>query len=210
MIIDALNDENCLPLIIGDGPSQTGPRIGGAPPEGVSSVHGAEAHYLLTLALERDGGSELSIFLHPDWEDVFADHSRTLYSQEEAWVELILHKASARGQDNSQPLLTPHPLLVEPVERDRQGDDVSVYDEPGAPLWQHKLGGKPYFIRYKAKLVDAIREIEQRGYRQLLQLTFPGPKDADIAGDWPFAGGIFYLFFKIDSGQYHWYYGWLF
>lgn len=165
IIIDTLAAEDCLPFIIGDGPSQTGPRIGGVPPEGVSSVHGAEAYYLLTLALEGDGSSELSIFLHPDWEDIFADHSRTLYSQEEPWVELILHDASVRGQDHCQSLLTPHPLLVEPVERDRQGDDINVYDEPGAPLRHHKLGGKPYFVRYKAKLVDAIREIEQRGYR---------------------------------------------
>lgn len=211
MIIDNVTSGNCLPFFIGDGSSLFGSRIGGAQPEGVFSVHAQKAYYLLTIPLEEDGSAEVSIFLHPDWDDIMSDHSRILYSQEDLWVELIVHGPSLRSTENRcQLLLTPHPLLFGTVEPDRQGDDLNIYDEPGAPLRQHKVGGSPYYVRHQAKLVDAIVEVKERGYRQLLQLTFPGPRDADIDGDWPFADGNFYLFFKYSEGQYHWCYGWLF
>ena len=208
MILDDLPHGYCIPIVIGDGPSLSGPRLGGAPPDGIVSTHSAEAHYLLTLALEQDGTTELSIFLHPDWEDIVFNYSRTLYSQDDLWIEFVVHGPSVRGsQDNYEPILPPQPLLLMPQELDVQGEES---DEPNEPLQRHKLGGQPYFVRYKAKLVDAIQEIEQQGYRQLLQLTFPGSPDAIFDGDWPFGDGQFYLFFKYDEGKYHWYYGWLY
>ena len=209
MILDNLASGNCIPFIIGEGPSPSGPRIGGAPPEGVSSSQSGDAHYLLTIALEEDASTELSIFLHPDWWDIVLDHSRTLYSQKENWVEFVVHGPTFRClHDNHKPLLIPHPLIFAPTESDRQDDDSC--DEPGAPLWEHKLGGKSYFVRYNRQLTEAVQEMGHLGYRQLLQLTFPGPKDGDIAGSWPFVGGIFYLFVKRDEGQYQWRYGWLY
>ncbi|MGI4790547.1 MAG: hypothetical protein ACRYFS_17050 [Janthinobacterium lividum] len=162
----------------------------------------------MTLVLEDESKSELSIFFHPDWEDVIFNYSRTLYSQEGLWIEFVVHGLSIRNsRDNYEPILPPHPLLLEPQEQDVQGEES---DEPNAPLQRHKLGGQPYFVRYKATLVDAIQEIEQQGYRQLLQLTFPGPEDATVAGNWPFGDGQFYLFFKYEKERYHWYYGWLY
>lgn len=211
MILDGLASGDCIPFIIGDGPSHSGPRIGGAPPEGIRSIQSDEAHYLLTMLLEADGTTEVSIFLCPDWDDVLFSHSRMLHSQDEAWVEFVVHGSSVRSLGETyDSILTPHPLLFLSLERDRQGDNAEVDDESGAPLRRHKLGGQPYFVRYKEELVKAIQEIEQQGYRQLLQLTFPSPKDGDIDGDWPFADGQFYLFFKVEGGLYHWYYGWLY
>ena len=209
MIADNILSEECIPFVIGSGPSSSGPRIGGSPPEGVYSSRSPESHYLLTLPLEEAGATELSIFLNSDWWNIVYDHSRILYNQEEPWVDMVIHSPSIRDLHNCrESLLTPHPLLFRTIELDRQSDDSG--DEPGALLWEHKLGGKPYFVRYKAKFVDAIEEVEKRGYRQLFQIAFPGPKDATIAGTWPFLGGMFYLFFKHDGINYSWYYGWLY
>lgn len=208
MIIDHIASGCCMQIRIGNGSSFSGPRIGGTPPEGISSTRLSEAHYLLTLSLEEDDSVEVSLFLNQDWWDCFFDQLRIVFSADDPWIDFVIHGPSVRAtNDYRRSLLTPHPINYGAIILDQQGYDE---DNKIVPSSDHKLGGRPFFIKSEDDFVTAVEATEQRGYRQLLQLAFPGSEDANIAGDWPFADGIFNLFFKQEEGNYCWCYCWQF
>jgi len=208
MILDSLAPGYCIPIRIGDGPSLSGPRIGGSGPIGVSPERLAEADYLLTLMLDDDHATEVSLFLNHDWWD-FSDYYRCVLGEDEPWIEFVVHGSSERGLNNSRrSLLTPFPLIYGPAILDQQG--YFAEDGEAIPNSDHKIGGRPFIIKSETAFVNAIQKIEQNGFHQLFQLAFPGSRDANIAGDWPFGDGIFNLFFKREAGTYHWYYFWQF
>jgi len=209
MILDKIGLEHCVPIRIGNGPSLSGSRIGGSPPKGVYPSRLAEADYLLTLALEDYKFNEVSLFANRDWWDFFYDRLRIVSSDSEPWIEFVVHGPSIRATtDNRRDLLPPHPFAFGSAILDRQGYDSE--DNEAIPLSDHKLGGRPYFIKSAPDLVSAVQKLEQNRYRQLLQLSFPGSQDATIDSDWPFGDGLFNLFVRSDNDEYHWCYFWQF
>lgn len=202
MILDNLDPNHCLPITISEGDSLRGSRIGGTPPRGVFASRQEKVHYLLTLQLDKVTALEISVFLLCDWEFI-ASHPRELFDQGSRHVEIVVHNNSVRDAsrlDNS--LLSAHPLDVEPVVVDQ------LTNEETTPSSGHKLGGRPYLIKSAPDLVNSLVGIEKKGFRQLLQLDFPGSRDADISGDWPFGDGMFNLFFSPGNSYSSWYYFW--
>jgi hypothetical protein len=108
MILDTLDLEHCLPIRIGDGPSLSGSRLGGAPPQGVFPTRLSEPDYLLTLVLDEQNADEVSLFINHDWWDFFFDQQRVVSSESEPWIEFVVHGPSTRATDDSRrPLLPP-------------------------------------------------------------------------------------------------------
>ena len=204
MILDTLGLEHCLPIRIGDGPSLSGSRIGGSQPQGIFPTRLSEPDYLLTLVLDGHNSDEVSLFTNHDWWDFFFDQQRVVSSDSEPWIEFVVHGPSIRATDDSRrPLLPPCPFtfgapMLDRIFYDSENDEVTLFSD-------HKLGGCPYFIKSTPDLLDAVHEIEQNGYRQLLQLAFPSSQDAKINADWPFAGSLFNLYAKYDNERYSWY-----
>lgn len=186
----------CIPVLIGDGPSVSGPRLGGRSPEGIKARKGME--YLLTLPFSMDPAQELSLFIAGFDEILPASGSL----QEPGLIEVLLHSpAPRRASDESASSLSEHPLLLQPAK-----DDWFINDDGETVVESsHKLGGRPYFTQGESDLEDEVERILRSGYLQVLQLDFPGGgDDALVSGDWPFADGMFHLFGKPPFDRDHW------
>ncbi len=185
----------CTPFVIGDGPSLSGPRLGGRAPEGVRARGGME--YLLTVPF-LTSAQELSLFVAGFDELLPANGSL----QAPGLIEVLLHTpAPRRASGEPASSLSEHPLLLQPVK-----DDWFVNDDGETVIESsHKLGGRPYFIQGEPDLEAEVAKILRSGYLQILQLDFPGGGgDALVSGDWPFADGLFHLFGSPPFDRDHW------
>lgn len=178
----------CIPVTIGEGPSQKGPRIGGLKPNGVApSRMGGE--YFGTICVSLDPVVDVSLFLFVgrDW---FGCSGR-LWPAEGSPIDVVVHGESVRGTDiESASTLSPHPLILGARTSDW------IRDESGEKLVapSHKLGGSPSLMHGEPALEREVNALLSSGVRQVLQMDFPGNgNDALVSGNWPFGDGLFHL-----------------
>jgi hypothetical protein len=143
--------------------------------------------YVCTFPISKSPDVEVSIFLTADFETMLRNFDRVLKNGKV--VEAIEHEPSRRGnvlEFESQ--LSPHPLILLPETADEVPDDeFGLIRHP-----DHKLGGMP-FVPTVSRQPD-FDDLSFAGFRLVLQLEFPGAKDGNVHGTWPFADGIFYVF----------------
>lgn len=107
-------------------------------------------------------------------------------------LEVVVHSPIARATVSSllDSNLSEHYLAFQPACEDWVlGDEGERVVRSG-----HKLGGIPYLINPRERMVSDLEEIYSEGFRQVAQFDFPSRNDAMVAGDWPFGDGLFSLF----------------
>ena len=177
------------PFHIGDGPSHSGPRLGGRAPtlDAMPSL-APGSQYVLTIPFLVEPAVYVSVFVNGSIEVLVKSMNDGLQSDDR--IVAVRHGEALRGDSNEfRSDLSAHPLLVaEMLEHDLVEDGAGGR----AISSHHKLGGRPYSIQEPD--LDGSEELLGRGYVQALQLDFPGPGDGAVSGDWPFADGLFNLF----------------
>ena len=190
----------CLPLLIGDGDSEQGARLGGRPPLNVRPLN-KKCVYFISVPMDVAGTTYLSVFVNTSVKRFSEMNAKVLPSG--TGVELIEHPAAPRvTQAEAVSEWSEHPL----VPLDEIDDDVPLETGRVQPLSSHKVGGRPYFVQAFKKLRQSVEALEQQGYRQLLQLDFPGKRDAEVGGTWPFGDGVFHVFVKANGGPFYWFF----
>jgi hypothetical protein len=195
----------CLPVRVGDGTSETGPRLGGDPPQGIlPSNQLLLTRYFATVPISLEPDLEASIFLSFDFAQM-AKYSGILCNDE--LVQVVIHEPSRRGsQSQLSSNLSAHPLIIKDFQTDWVIDDGIQLVESG-----HKIGGRPYIIHNEPSIHEESAKIMADGFVQIIQLDFPGGGgDAIVSGDWPFADGMFHLFGKVSSNNWEWKWFWEF
>ena len=194
----------CIPLVIGDGRSDSGSRLGGTPPAGIAPLNVTSlTKYFATIQISRDPVVEISVFLTFDFNEM-ADNAGVIHSSGRL-VQFVTHAASARN-DAPEILsdLSPHPII-----HGTECEDWLV-DDDGTQIVRahHKLGGRPYVQYVGDGLPASLSQAEEAGYFQVVQIAFPGAKNGDVDGDWPFADGIFHVLGKEPLDECSWRYFW--
>lgn len=191
----------CYPLQIVDQQAGVDGLIGGNPPVNVYPPSmNKNLRYFLTAPFSTNPKTQISVFV-ADFEKLLGKRGELNRS---GLVEVVLHEPSERApiSEFASPL-TPHGLLL--LEKhidwiDDQGNRVTIAG--------HKIGGTPHLIRKSPKVMNTMKFIEENNLDLVLQIDFPGPKDALIAGNWPFGDGLFYLFNKPPYGDGDWVWFW--
>jgi len=190
---------NCRPIVIAAEDSNTGNRLGGhAPAEYHPAIRNPKAVYFATLIFD-EAGRELSIFLAERSKYDVLKHCRHLMAADAGPVTLLLHSHSCRSaRTENASNLSGHRLIVEDEIKD-------LGDEPGAA--DHQIGGKPYYHHDYGKIMEETQRAIAAGYIHMLQLSFPGYRDAMVEGDWPFGEYVFHIFGK-PGREWKFLYGW--
>lgn len=180
-------------ITIGSGDGQTGPRLGGRPPDGLThpSMTG-DCRYFLTVPVCDAPSLELSVFINRRF-DVLIRTSGDLCRDER--VLLLCHPVSQRAV--SSPFaseLSEHPLVLGP-----EADDWFVEEGEEVVYSDHKLGGRPYTIHDPPEYIEGTRDASVLGMHHFLQFAFPGPTE-QVEGSWPWGDGLFHVFWR---GQLH-------
>ncbi len=164
--------------------SDTGPRIGGNPSEGIEpSFVGPATRYFLTVPFGDSSTQEVSLFVSIDWDD------KTCYepaNQSSLWntvsklrdidcllVQCVVHQNARRS---SSARLTSdlggRALLIE----DERPDIVA---EPGGELLlPSKIGGRPYYYYGTPSYIQSVERLFEEGFCLFLQMTLPGLKES--------------------------------
>jgi hypothetical protein len=149
-------------------------------------------------------GEEASVFLSFEFTQM-ARAAGTLTSSGPL-VQLVRHPSSRRGA--AGPLDSPlseHALHAEDVA---STDSVLLEDGSKVPASWHKLGGAPYVIDAGPEMAKAVQTAFSDSYFHYLQLDFPGDRDAQVSGDWPFGDGMFHVLarrpFLADDWLFFW------
>lgn len=202
-LICPTSPSECIPVSVGLGPCEKGPRLGGRIPSGVTpKVLSKFTRYFLTIPLSVEPPLEASIFLNFDFDEMLKASGKL---GSPGLVEVITHEESHRGADTdwSSPL-SEHPLVLHEPKAD------SMIDYLGETVAEscHKIGGTPYWVHPKAALFNEVNRMMSSGFLQILQIDFPGNKGdlGIVAGDWPFGDGMFHLLGKPPFGSRDW--GW--
>lgn len=189
--------DSCRPFSIGSGPSETGPRLGGRAPQSVAPIN-PRLRYFLTVPLS-GSSQEMSIFTDPSSAFVFGGNAGRILSG--GGIEIAIHDSTGRSPDQTSfdSELSAHPIRVGSVEPD-------VQDEEGIqrPFSGHKLGGKPYLVKTGGQLEASLQSLIDAGFRQALQIDFPGSEDGPVEGSWPFGTGLFHVMLKITPNEFAW------
>ena len=189
----------CLPITVGSDGGEYGARVGGLPPEGIVPLRETDTtRYFATLPLTADGEREVSIFLSFDF-DQMANASRRLMGPADDLIELVVHEKRPRstGRRDLISELSEHLLIIHDESPDWFITGGEKVVESG-----HKIGGRPYVEQPRSSMMNELQAVMADGFRQFAQIGFPsGQHDAAVAGDWPFADGIFHLLVKQDVGE---------
>jgi hypothetical protein len=185
--------------------SISGPRIGGAAPEGVSPPSITSiTQYFLTVWLDEARGQEISLFLDSDAEEssphsIYRNVSR-LYSSE-THVQAVMHPRSVRSRSSHLASeLGGRALRIGPLS-----PDVAV--EPGGELvLPSKIGGRPYFYYYSIGYMENLNRSFAEGFLLFLQVTWAGTQRSPT-GLWPFDEYTFHLLAKETPSGITWRYG---
>lgn len=189
----------CLPITVGSGISEDGARLGGRPPKDVVPTRKYEAtRYFATLPLTADAGTEISIFLSFGFDEM-SEASRRMLGPGDDLVEVVVHEKRLRNANSNDFVseLSAHPLLI-------HGEAPDWFLTGGEKIVEsgHKIGGRPYLEQPRTQMLDELQGVISAGFRQFAQLGFPsGAHDAPVAGDWPFADGVFHLLLKAEAQE---------
>lgn len=184
-------------IVIGDGSSEYGARLGGRSPDGVTPTEPA-LRYVATFPLSADGTEEASLFVSPDPSFVFGGNMGRILRG--SGIGVVRHTKSRRG--SGSPFDSPmseHPLVL--ADRD---EDETVEEGVAVPYSGHKIGGRPYFVHGEPELEDEVNALLGDGFWQCIQLDFPGGDgDAAVSGPWPFGTGVVHVLCRLD-GAFQW------
>jgi hypothetical protein len=179
---------------IGDGESQSGPRLGGLAPALERSLPlSSGSEYVLTFPLFEMPPLFVSVFVNGG-VDVLWDAMNSGVQSDDRIVA-IRHNEIPRGRSKQfASELSAHPLEISP-----RTDHDLVDDGTGGTIVYsaHKFGGRPYCIQEPE--LEGTELLLKQGFVHALQLGFPGRSDGDVSGNWPFADGLFNLFLKPDD-----------
>ena len=194
----------CVPFAISDGEGSEGAMLGGNPPEGIApDSHPDSLRYFATVRVAIDPPLFASIFV-ADLEPLMQVRGQV---NGPGLVSIVVHPRKRRGSPTPlRSLLSEHSLLLaEPA-------DDEINEDDGAPTTRtgHKIGGAPHLLRPNAALLDAIETLRQDRYALVAQFDFPHGADAVVAGDWPFADGMFALFGREPFQETDWRWWWNF
>ncbi|HTR42477.1 MAG TPA: hypothetical protein VMH87_12760 [Pseudomonadales bacterium] len=197
----------CQPITIRENDLVMGSRIGGNAPEGITPpIINPFTRYFATIALDKTGEQELSLFLSIDYdENSQADlwrNLKTTHTQDSSLVQFLIHPRSRRSSSTylvSE--LSGHKLEIRDVIDDIPGEPN------GALVLFNKIGGRPYFYYDDPKYIASINNLFAEGFIYLLQLTCPSAKEAP-KGRWPFSDYTFHLLAKETADGIVWRYGW--
>jgi hypothetical protein len=191
---------SCILLHRDKGTSETGPRIGGSPPVGVTPQKVVRSpRYLLTFPISTNPALEASVFYSGEaFENVIEVPDNVLVARRDGFIETIVHGPSRRaGRSKWRSPISDNPLVLS--RRSRDADKID-----GGPRAVHKLGGRPYLLRHNRSLQERIAALERKGVVHVLQLAFIVGEDAEWDGPWPFLDGLFHLFSKPPYSQWRW------
>lgn len=192
-------DDTSRKIRIADGASETGARLGGRAPEGVtpSANH---LVYFFTVPSRWVEDEDSSLFMDQRREFIYGENAGQLLRG--PGVELISHPRVPRAR-TSRPFDSPlseHALLLSEPEADLVSEDGE-----GVPYSGHKAGGMPYFIHGERELENAVLSLFERGHRQLIQIDFPGNEgDADVSGPWPVGTALLHVLVSHVGGERDW------
>jgi len=168
--------------------SNDGPRIGGTVPAGLED-HIVDEHsqYFGTFPLPENFEREFSlfhrfeIFGEDDDRDIIAHNNRILEPSNLIWA--VVHALSSRGVSSNQ-CFEPRALTIGSESADK------VTDEEGnaTPYSESKLGGKCFLERHW--LQEDVTELENTGYKQLLQIGMHG---SDLIDGFPWDPGFLHV-----------------
>jgi hypothetical protein len=189
----------CIPFVIGEGPSEHGPRLGGVAPEGIKpKVDGLR--YFLTVPVDRPGEVMMSVFSDPSEHFIFGGNAGKILAG--SGVDVAFHGAVGRSKQSNacDSPLTPHPIVLLNEVADAQEEEGGEV----VPNSANKLGGDPYLVERAGRLDEEVRQLLASGYRQSLQIDFPSAQDAAVSGDWPFGTGMFHVLTRQTDIGYEW------
>jgi hypothetical protein len=178
-----------IPIRVGSGPSEVGPRLGGRAPGGVRPEGAPRSTYLMTLPLSSEPELDASVFLSFDF-DGMADGAGIL--KPNGLVTVLPHPPSRRAHNREHASsLSEHPLILGAISSDKLTSDTGMQVTKSS----HKIGGRPFLMHGEPEIETDVGRAYRSGFRQLVQLAFPGGSgDAVVSGDWPFGDGLLHIF----------------
>lgn len=188
-----------LPVSVGTGASEEGPRLGGRAPNGVIPS-GDELRYFFTVPLPDVKGVEVSVFM--DMRDTFVFAGTAGKVLAGAGIDVVRHAVTARGTEASRhdSEVSEHPLVLGEPRADMTSEDGEE-----VPFSNHKMGGRPYFVQGEPVLEDEVNRLMASGFVHLAQIDFPGNEgDADVSGSWPVGTALFHVLTRDGSNGFEW------
>lgn len=170
-----------------------------------------QTRYLGTLGLDDDW--DVSLFMTfdystPESPSSFFKRAGKLMDETFPLVQFSVHRPVAE-RETASPLAEGNPMLGFSFGPMAEDPDDFEYEDAGECLVyeDHKIGGVPYFEQLEADVLN-IASLLRSGFVHVLQLAFPGPEDAPVAGSWPFCGYVFHVFARKEADGYHFRYIW--
>lgn len=191
----------CVPFRIVGTAELSGGRLGGRPPKGAQPSD-PSLRYFATVPLATEPSLFVSIFV-ADLEEIMGLRGRV---NPAGRVAALTHALAPRTEASSalDSPLSSHALSLQRPDNDWIADEEA--ERIRRP--DHKIGGLPYLVREKSLLREQLDASFERGYHLVAQFDFPGPQDAAVSGDWPFADGMFALMGREPFGESDWLWYW--
>lgn len=180
-----------VPFTIVGQRSASGARLGGSPPQGVTSSRGFS--YFLTVPLRAtDDKCEISLFLSAPREEAAFEELYMRAVLEPENLEVVVHEESVRGNSSLDESWLPPAKLLRESPRSEGFDFELAYGG-------HKLGGVPSIMHRDS--ADVVAAWWGQGFRQVLQLSLLTRNDLDLSASWPFFDLEFHLLIRqVASG----------
>lgn len=176
-------------------------RIGGNMPEELSISLNENAQYFGTFPLyDNESPLYFSLFINCSFKEFVVDWHGRIKDDSKVVVALHEYRPRSKSTQYASRLKSQHSIEILKTREDiYQSDTGELVVREG-----HKFGGAPYCIQ-EPKLIG-WEELLAQGYRQILQIDFPGLEDGAVSGTWPFGDGIFNLFWKypFEGEKYFW------
>ena len=176
-------------------------RIGGNMPEGLSISLDENAQYFGTFPLYEDASQlYFSLFINCSFKEFVIDWHGSIKDSNKITIALHEYRPRSESTQYASRLKSQHSIEILKTREDvYQSDMGELVVREG-----HKFGGTPYCLQ-EPKLIG-WEELLAQGYRQILQIDFPGLEDGAVSGSWPFGDGIFNLFWKhpFEGEKYFW------
>lgn len=195
------NDKSlCFPLQIVKQTDLTSKgKMGGRPPEGIfPKKFSVPLKYFTTINFSDEENLFISLFV-ADFENLLKVRGKI---NPLGFLDVVIHTPRKRVVASEfQSHISEHDIQILNIKTDIENFEEELF------LSGHKIGGHPYLIRNKPKLVEGINQLFNNRFLHILQMDFPGNADDVISGDWFFGDGMFSLFgrFPFETKDWYWY-----
>jgi len=199
------NLSKSVPIDFDERPCSEGSRIGGFPSKGAPPQFSSR-HSRFFCSVQLGDGFCVSIFhsfdifgADPD-RDIIAYNNQVL--QPSALIHAVVHSECKADDQSAIPSeVSCHRLVFGDEQRDlvHPSDDGDAYPYP-----RSKVGGSP-FIDNVALVGAAFSELEQAGYKQILQFDTPDPRLEYFVEGFPWDPGLLHVFgrkISLDGSEF--------